>query len=212
LECSVWQVFPQQPVPLQQLPAPVPQTAAGRTAQAQLPELQVAPAGQAIPQSPQLAGSLATATQAPGEVPQTLVLAGQLHVPDAQLAPVAQTWPQAPQLAVSVAAGTHWVPQTRFGATQVQTPLRQSSYPPQDRRQALQFEVSFVRFAHCAPGPVQGVAPASQAQAPPVHVPRPQNRRQLPQWNSSVWRSTQAPPQSVWPVGHSQTPAAQDPP
>jgi hypothetical protein len=58
---------------------------------------------QALPQNPQLFGSVDGSAHAFGQV---TVPAGQLHVPLMQFAPVLQAMPQAPQFAVSLATFT----------------------------------------------------------------------------------------------------------
>lgn len=63
-----------------------------------------APEAHVIPQPPQLDGSLVTFTQ---RLPQSTVLAGQLHVPAWQVLPPAQMIPHCPQLLESVFLSTH---------------------------------------------------------------------------------------------------------
>jgi hypothetical protein len=101
----------------------------GRAAgQAQAFAVQVAPDGQTFPQEPQLALSVASFTQVPGTVPQTLSPAGHLQAWLAQVAPVAQTVVQLPQCFGSDARETQAVPQVSGRpAGQAQAPVRQTS-------------------------------------------------------------------------------------
>jgi hypothetical protein len=68
--------------------------------QVQAPFAQLCPPEQALPQAPQLAGSVAVVTQV---VPQSVCPVAQPQEPFEQLWPLAQAVPHAPQLLESVA-------------------------------------------------------------------------------------------------------------
>jgi hypothetical protein len=67
--------------------------------------------------------------------------------------------------------------------------------------QVWQLAGSVWRSTHAGDAPGHLVAPRSQAQLPPEHVPRPQAWVQEPQWSSFVARSTHSPLQEVCPDG-----------
>lgn len=206
------QEVPQQPVPAQQRFAVVPQVTGAAAGHVQLPPAQDAPDAQTLPQLPQLPSSVPWSTQTPGLTPQTFEPAGQVHVPAPHVAPVAQGWSQVPQFRSSVPRSTQAVEQASgrvAGHWQV-PPLQRSPASGQTLRQLPQFDASLAVFTQRGQRRSgHGVAPGSQPHAPPEQVPRPQGRPQPPQWAALVCVSTQAPPQSASPVGHSQTPATQ---
>jgi hypothetical protein len=230
-----------------------PQVVGRPVGQAQALAVQVALAGQAFPQLPQLALSVASFTQAPGAVPQTVSFAGHLQSVLWQVAPVAQTVAQVPQCFGSEERETQVPgvdPQTSGRASgHLQAPARQTSFVSlQTVPQLMQLFGSVLRSVqvvphlsglgarhwqvppwHCAPvsslaqawpqlpqlarssvgsthsGDADGqevTGEASQAQAPPEQVPRPQACPHFPQSLPLVCRSTQAPSQTDCPVGH----------
>jgi hypothetical protein len=65
-------------------------------AQAHVPEVQ-APRPQALPQAPQLSGSLGRLAQVPGAGPQVVSPDGQVQAPATQLAPLGHRCRQVPQ-------------------------------------------------------------------------------------------------------------------
>jgi hypothetical protein len=97
-----------------------------------VPLLQVSPAGQTLPQVPQLLTSVAVLVHA---APQKFGVAvgqqldpegtsplGQAQVPLWQLSGAVQVAPQAPQLALSVPSLTHTPAQFRVGSGQIVVP------------------------------------------------------------------------------------------
>jgi hypothetical protein len=177
--CRFTQLVPQSVVPL---------------GQTQLPLEQIAPPVQALPQVPQLYESLLRSVQVP--LPQFAEPAGQ------QI-PLEQTWPL-PH------AGPF--PQVQVPAVHV------SAVPLQATPHFPQFWVSLVRSTHAPPQfvwpvgqhiPLEQTWPAPQAgpdphvQAPPeqLSVVPAQAMPHLPQFWALLVKSTQAPPQFVWPVG-----------
>jgi len=147
------------------------------------------PAGQVVVQDPQCAGSVFRSTQL---VPQRVSPATQVawQDPDAQVWPAAQAVPQEPQflgsLETSVQTVAAPVPQTCFGATQVQADEEQTSPAMQTAPHAPQLEaldaVSTqvpVAEAGGQSATVEGVALHAQAAA--AQVPRPQAWPQAPQ-------------------------------
>ncbi len=116
------------------------------------------------------------------------------------------------------------VPQVSVtGSKHVATPSRQLVLAPSLLPHIPQLFTSVLRFVSqpLAAMPSQSPKPALQAnptQAPATQageafakVPL-QARPHAPQWVLLVCRLTQAPPQSVWPVGHTQVPVEQEPP
>jgi hypothetical protein len=81
----------------------------------QVPDAQVWPAAQVVPQEPQFRGSLETSVQTvAAPVPQICFGARQVHVDDEQTSPAMQTFPQAPQLEALDLVSTH-VPDASLG-------------------------------------------------------------------------------------------------
>ncbi len=78
--------------------------------------------GHTLPQRPQLAVSVAVATQRPLH---TVWPAGHWHTPETHDCPVAQAFPHMPQWAVEVAVLTHVTPQRVVPAAQPQRPEAQ---------------------------------------------------------------------------------------
>lgn len=94
--------------------------------QAQTPPTQDWPVGQAAPQAPQLAASVARSAQ---PAPHTVCVGlAQRQVPEEQVWPATQRVPQTPQLAASDWRLTHAPPQTEVPVGQAQAPPEQ--YPP----------------------------------------------------------------------------------
>jgi hypothetical protein len=99
---------------------------------AQLPPVHVALAGQAFPQAPQFCGSVASFTQAAGQVSGSDV--GHPQAPPEQISFASgQTFPQPPQFDGSFAVFTHAVGDevghgVGKGARQAQTPPEQPSF------------------------------------------------------------------------------------
>jgi hypothetical protein len=118
-----------------------------------------------------------------------------------------QTIPQPPQLAPLVSVFTQVPVAGSFGQSalggcgglQVHSPVAHVP-SPQARPQVPQLAVSVARFTHESPQ-VSGRS-AGQEQRPAVHdAPALQVTLHEPQCRVLVVRSTQAPPQEVWPVG-----------
>jgi len=85
-------------------------------AQAQVPPAQTLPAGHALPQPPQFAGSFAGSMHLPLQARKF-----GLHVQALLMhhSPTLQACPQVPQLVPSLRSWTHWVPQTVRPSSQV---------------------------------------------------------------------------------------------
>jgi len=147
----------------------------------QAPAAQTPNAGQACPQAPQFASSLARLTQ---RLPQRTWPAGQVgtHVLCAQVAPGPHALPQPPQFAVSVATSTQRPAQSvppAMAQVAAQTPAAQTWPVPQAAAQSPQFAGSFRRSAH---------PDAPQVASGAMHV-------------SSVVVGVQAPAEQNWPAG-----------
>jgi hypothetical protein len=83
--------------------------------QPQTPSKQVSPAGQALPQAPQLALSQQVATQTPSQLTSPSAQQsplGQSQTPSKQVVPAGQTLPQAPQCWLSQQVSTQVPPQS----------------------------------------------------------------------------------------------------
>ncbi len=160
------------------------------------------------PQLLQFAASLWRLVQ---YVPQLSGLGGRhRHAPPLHCDPgssAAQAWPQLPQLAGSPVGSTHSgeadAPQEVTGVASQTQPPAWHVPSPQVWPQAPQWAGSPVGSTHSgvADRPQEMTGAESQTQAPAWHVPSPQAWPQAPQWASLVWRSTQTPPQAVWPSG-----------
>jgi hypothetical protein len=88
----------------------------------QVPLLHDVPAAQALPQPPQLAGSLAVFTQ---DVPQLVIPVAHPQLPLLQALPAGHDLPQAPQLSGSLAVLVQMPPHDVLPAAQPQAPLLQ---------------------------------------------------------------------------------------
>jgi hypothetical protein len=143
---------------------------------------------------------------------------GQVQAPPKQTPFLrVQTAPQAPQFCSSVMVSAQ-VPMQSVGAAagQAQAPDAHSLPPVHARPQPLQCRASRAVSTHSGEEPVHRVTVAgevSQVQAPPLQVPRPQARVQLPQNCLSVCRSTHFEPQRSGALaGQPQVPAWHVPP
>ena len=176
---------------------------------------------QTTPHWPQLLLSLFVSLHVVPVPAQSLYLPLQTHCELSQIAPVWQTLPHAPQLALSVARlmQTPASPQFSVGGAQVHVPLVQDVPPLQVVAHEPQFELLDERSTHA---PVHAVSAPPSAPASPEHVAAQAPRlhtwpalhfvTHAPQWVGSLWRSTQTPPQLVWPAGQVQTPFVQSKP
>ncbi len=174
----------------------------------QVPDAQVWPAAQAVPQEPQFRGSLETSVQtAAAPAPQTCFGATQVQVDDEQISPAMQTFPQAPQLEALEAvsrqvpvAGSPGQSATVAGAVS-QTHAAAEQVPrPQARPHDPQWAASVCLLTQERPH-VSGLS-AGQAQRPAAQpAPALQVTLHRPQWRGSLDRSTQTLPQAVWPAG-----------
>jgi hypothetical protein len=134
----------------------------------------------ALPQAPQLAGSIAVLAQnAVAPAPHVASGGAQVvpHTPPEHTCPAGHTAPHAPQLEFSMRVFTS-------------QPL--AGFMSQSAKPAAQ-----VVTAH---------APATQVE---VALPSAHTRPQAPQFDALVPVSTHAPPQSVCPAGHTHAPATQ---
>jgi hypothetical protein len=127
--------------------------------QPQLPPAQTCPAGQTLPQVPQLFGSLAVVTQAPPQEvwPEAQVL---LQRPPVQTWPSAQTMPHRPQWPGSLARFAHWggEPHETLPTGQPQVLLAQTIPPVQRIPQPPQLLASEVRSTQALPQFLSGAA------------------------------------------------------
>jgi hypothetical protein len=123
-------------------------------------------AAQALEQSPQCAGSLASETQMP---PQSVWPLGQPHDPAAHTNPGLQVSPQPPQLDGSVAASTHEPPHgTRpEGHEGTQAPAAQTSPASHAAPHLPQFDRSELVLVQTPP---QIASPGGHEHLPPKHV------------------------------------------
>jgi len=188
----------------------------------QAPATQAAPAGQALPQAPQLLGSVVTLAQAPA---QTIWPAGQVQVPETQAAPAEQTLPQAPQLLGSVDTLTqapllHLIWPGGHGGKR-QAPFRQTAPAGQALPQAPQLLGSIVRSTQAVPHRVNGgvhcitvtqvlltqLAPGWQQTLPHIGRPSGQVVVQAP-FIQTEPAGQQTFPQTGCPDGQTQTGAA----
>jgi hypothetical protein len=171
----------------------------------QIPPEQDRPGAQALPQEPQLAGSIWVSTHVPlQEVKPAAQACWQL--PDAQTCPAEHLVAQEPQCLGSLARLVHTVvapsAQTTFGELHTQADWVQTSpagqttlHPPQ--WEALELVSTQVPVAEAGgqSATVEGVV--LQTHAPAAQVPRPQERPHVPQFAGSVCWSTQASPQEA---------------
>jgi hypothetical protein len=129
----------------------------------QAPAEHTSGAPQALPQAPQLAGSLASDVHAE---PHKVSSGGQAHVPPTHICPSAHATPHAPQCSTSDPRSTHPPPQA------VRLPVQDFAHVPrlqtwaagQDFPQPPQFLGSFCGAAQC---PSHSTSPAPQAPASP---------------------------------------------
>lgn len=171
--------------------------------------MQVAPAGQALPQVPQLALFVARLTHAP---PQAVSPAGQTgaHVPAAQSGPPLpmmggwHTVPQVPQLLGSAARSTHRLLHSVGRVPRVHAHVRFTHCWPSTHAlpQVPQLAGLFVRLTHApaqlvSPGMVQVIWQIPAEQTDPAGHALPH----MPQLAGLDRVSTQTPPHTVSPTG-----------
>lgn len=121
-----------------------------------VPPKQASPAGQTVPQAPQLRLSLLVTVQTPPQLvePETQVTP---HLPPEQTSPVGQTVPQVPQFWLSVCGDTQTPAQSSpVGRRQAaaQAPAEQNWPAVQAAAQAPQFCGSLMRAAQVEVAPV----------------------------------------------------------
>ena len=172
----------------------------------QVPDAQICPAAQAVPQLPQFLGSVEMLVQT-AAVPVPQICFGELHTQaDAvHTSPAMQTFPHAPQLDALVAVSTQVPVAGTLGQSETGAGLHTQAAAwqvpsPQSWPQAPQLVVSVCLFTHLRPQ-VSGSATV-HPQIPPVQLaPAMQDVLHAPQWRAVLWRSTQTPPQEVCPAG-----------
>jgi hypothetical protein len=177
-----------------------------------VPPLQVLPPGHALPQAPQLLGSVSVLMQ---RLPHSLVDPPQLHTPPTQFWPVPHAVVHEPQWPMSVTRSTHALLQLVSGFpasfephTSVHAPVEHVGVAGgQTSPQPPQLLGSLCMAVH---EPLQMMPPFGHPHTPAWHVnPVPHCERQVPQFELSVFRSTQTPPHIVKPGLHAHAPAEQ---
>ena len=161
------------------------------------PAEQTWPAGQTMPQPPQLVGSLLVSVQTPR---QRVPLSKQPQLPLWQLVPPPQRTPHAPQSRLLVCRSTHALPHVVSPVAQapVHSPDEQSWLPVQALPHVPQSSGLVERLTHT---PLQLVSPAGQAHIPLKQLwPLAQVVPHAPQLLSSLAVLTHAPLQLLSPV------------
>ncbi len=163
--------------------------------QVHVPEVQVIPVPQRLPQRPQLFGSLATSAQPPPV--QAIAPAPHMHMPEEHVPP-AHDRPHAPQLFASVARSAQVVAQATREPPHAHAPAVQVEPVGHARPHVPQFAPSVWRLTHT---PLHGTIPpvhVSGWQVPLVQTSvRLQPLPQRPQLARSVDASTQLAPQRI---------------
>jgi hypothetical protein len=167
--------------------------------QVQLPVTQIWLDAQTRPHPPQLFRSLCTSRHTPRH---SRLPGAHWQTPPTQASVVAQAWAQAPQLRGSTSRLTH-TPEQLVGAdggqVEVQAPDEHACPDGHASPHPPQLAGSVWRLTQVLP---HRVVPAGHTQAPPWHVPRPQEMPQPPQLLESVPGLTQVLPQRICPGRH----------